>query len=101
LSHEKTDKTVYERLKNILQPPSDAQELTQLHIEDEDTTWFGIEKDVGGQPIFQDHGRYAALMAETKQPGTSVRYPQLVSFVGQTGRNYIIRRTMTAILRCF
>ncbi|KAK5360276.1 hypothetical protein LTS13_010366 [Exophiala xenobiotica] len=85
LPHKKTDKTVYERLKNILQPPSDAQELTQLHIEDEDTTWFGIEKDVGGQPIFQDHGRYAALMAETKQPGTSVRYPQLVSFVGQTG----------------
>lgn len=93
LPHEKTDKTVYERLKAILEPPGNAQELMQLHIEDEDTTWFGIEKDPSSQPIFQDHGRYAALMAETRQPGASVRYPQLVSFVGQTGmRRYCKER---------
>ena len=85
LPHEKVDKQIYERLKAILQPSEDTHVLSQLHIEDEDTTWFGIEKDGSGAPIFQDCGRYAALMAETKQPNSGVRYPQLVSFVGQTG----------------
>ena len=85
LPHERTDRSIYERLKVILDPPEDASELSRLHQEDESTTWFGIEKDQHGQPIFQDHGRYAALMADTKQPNSGLRYPQLVSFVGQTG----------------
>jgi hypothetical protein len=85
LPHEKTDKNIYERLKAILDPPEDVLELSRLHREDESTTWFGIEKDHSGQPIFQDYGRYAALMADTKQPNANMRYPQLVSFVGQTG----------------
>ena len=89
LEHEKTDKGVFERLKLILDPPDDAYELSRLHREDESTTWFGIEKNQSRQPIFQDYGRYAALMADTKQPNASPRYPQLVSFVGQTGRNYL------------
>ena len=86
LPHEKTDKQIYERLKAILEPPEDPEELSRLHVEDGDTAWFGVEKDATGQPIFYDYGRYAALMAETKQPNANVRYPQLVSFVGQTGR---------------
>ena len=85
LPHEKTEKPIYDRLIAIFEPPEDTEELSRLHLEDEDTTWFGIEKDAGGQPIFQDYGRYPALMAETKQPNGGVRYPQLVSFVGQTG----------------
>ena len=86
LPHEKTDKQIYDRLKAILEPPEDIEVLSRLHSEDEDTTWFAIEKDHTGQPIFQDYGRYPALMAETKQPNSGIRYPQLVSFVGQTGR---------------
>ena len=66
-------------------PPESISELSRLHQEDESTTWFGIEKDFNGHPYFQDHGRFAALMADTKQPNAGVRYPQLVSFVGQTG----------------
>ena len=85
LPHEKTDQQVYDRLKSILEPPENKEELSRLHMEDEDTTWFAIEKDVSGQPMFHDYGRYAALMAETKQPNCGLRYPQLVSFVGQTG----------------
>lgn len=86
LPHEKTDKQIYDRLKVILEPPEDTIELSRLHVEDEDTTWFAVEKDSSGQPIFQDYGRYPALMAETKQPNAGIRYPQLVSFVGQTGK---------------
>lgn len=85
LEHEKTNRDVYKRLKTILDPPADSRELGRLHQQDENTTWFGIEKDSSGQPVFQDYGRYAALMADTKQPNSGIRYPQLVSFVGQTG----------------
>ena len=85
LPHEKTDQQIYDRLKAILEPPEYIDELSRLHIEDEDTTWFAVEKDSSGQPMFHDYGRYAALMAETKQPNAGIRYPQLVSFVGQTG----------------
>lgn len=85
LPHEKTDREIYERLQRILDPPESVSELSLLHQEDESTTWFGIEKDLNGPPVFQDHGRFAALMADTRQPNAGVRYPQLVSFVGETG----------------
>lgn len=77
---------IYDLLKPILDPPDSVFELSRLHIEDESTTWFGIEKDPDGSPNFQDHGRFAALMADTKQPSAGARYPQLVSFVGETGK---------------
>ena len=85
LPHEKTDKQIYDRLKVIFEPPEGKEELSRLHIEDEDTTWFAVEKDTCGDPIFQDYGRYSVLITETKQPNAGIRYPQLVSFVGQTG----------------
>jgi hypothetical protein len=92
LPHEKTDMDTYARLKAILDPPEDISVLSRLHQEDETTTWFGIEKDQNNHPIFQDYGRYAALMADTKQPNAGVRYPQLVSFIGQTGKGLFLCR---------
>lgn len=86
MPHEKTNRHIYDRLKTIFEPPEDYQELSRLHIEDEDTTWFGVEKDNSGQPVLKDHGRYQAIMTETKQPRAGIRSPQLVSFVGQTGQ---------------
>ena len=85
LRHEKVQKGIYDRLKAILDPPEDQEELHRLHMEDENTAWFGVEKDSNGKPFFQDYGRYAGMMAETKPPNSGLRYPQLVSFVGQTG----------------
>ena len=87
LAHERTDVEIYERLRRILHPPDNIFELSRLHQEDESTTWFGMEKDSNGVPVFQDHGRFAAIMADTKQPNSGVRYPQLVSFVGETGEH--------------
>ena len=89
LAHERTDVEIYERLQRILDPPSNIFELSRLHQEDERTTWFGIEKDPNGIPVFQDHGRFAAIMADTKQLKFGVRYPQLVSFVGETGEYFL------------
>jgi energy-coupling factor transporter ATP-binding protein EcfA2 len=85
LPHEKGDPTIVKRLKNILTPPTNTEEQQQLHVDDEDTTWFGIARDDANQPIFQDYGRYANIMSDTTSGVHTLRYPQLVSFIGQTG----------------
>ena len=98
LPHEKTDKEIYDRLKVIFEPPEGREELSRLHIADEDTTWFAVEKDTSGQPIFQDYGRYSVILSETKQPNSGIRYPQLVSFVGQTGESSFQVKVVFSIL---
>ncbi len=56
-----------------------------MHLDDEDTTWFGIDRDAQNRPIFQDYGRYATIIANSSTADNQIRYPQLVSFIGQTG----------------
>lgn len=85
LPHEKADPDIVKRLRSILSPPSDHIEQQSLHVEDEDTTWFGVARDSSGHPIFQDSGRYAAIMAGSNTGEHQLRFPELVSFIGQTG----------------
>ncbi|KAH8665171.1 hypothetical protein BGZ60DRAFT_379045 [Tricladium varicosporioides] len=86
LPHEKTDPEVVERLRDTLDNPDRTpEEQEKLHKNDEDTTWFGIGRDEANMPIFQDYGRYAAILAEPQDINRRNRYPQLVSFIGQTG----------------
>lgn len=85
--HERIDRQVVERYRNILESSSNNQEQDALHKEDEDTTWFGIGRNRTDEPIFEDYGRYAALMAESLPPNPMIRYPKLVSFIGQTGKS--------------
>lgn len=85
LPHEKADLRIVKRLKDILTPSADTQEQQSLHLEDKDTTWFGIARDSNKQPIFQDYGRYATIIANSATGEFKVRYPQLISFIGQTG----------------
>lgn len=84
--HEKTDKRVFDRLQKILDPERTPAEQQEQHKSDEDTSWFGIARDSANMPIFQDYGRYAKIMANSTTSRTKVRYPQLVSFIGQTGK---------------
>jgi hypothetical protein len=44
LPHEKANPTIVKRLQDILTPPQEHREQQMLHIEDEDTTWFGIAR---------------------------------------------------------
>ncbi|EMR64244.1 patatin-like serine protein [Eutypa lata UCREL1] len=82
--HEKADPIVVQRLRQILEPNrTEADHQAEL-IEDEDTTWFGFGRDASGNPIFEDHGRFAVIMGECHNTATE-RYPQLVSFIGETG----------------
>jgi predicted RNA-binding Zn-ribbon protein involved in translation (DUF1610 family) len=85
--HEKTDREVVERLRQILEPKRTTEEQEELHRNDEDTTWFGIARDSSGLPVFQDYERYATIMEQSRSAEGTVRYPQLVSFIGQTGKN--------------
>jgi hypothetical protein len=89
LPHEKTDLEVVERLRDTLdRPDRTPEEQQKLHKNDEDTTWFGIARDEANMPIFQDYGRYAAILAEPQEIRRRSRYPQLVSFIGQTGVSF-------------
>lgn len=84
--HEKSDPHVVTRLREILEPSiSDADHDRNLELDD-DTTWFGVVRHASHQPVFQDYGRFAALMSENQSDEAEDRYPQLVSFIGQTGK---------------
>ena len=76
---------VVERYRDILEPSVNAQVQNALHKDDENTTWFGIGRNEADEPIFEDHGRFATLMAQSLSNSPKTRYPQLVSFIGQTG----------------
>ncbi|KAK8217520.1 hypothetical protein M8818_001278 [Zalaria obscura] len=43
-AHQKTSFEVLHRVKSILTPPDNQEELGRLHAEDEDTTWFDAGK---------------------------------------------------------
>ncbi|KAI0888475.1 uncharacterized protein GGS22DRAFT_198203 [Annulohypoxylon maeteangense] len=83
--HEKADPVVIKRLREILEPVRTEAEHEAELIRDRETTWFGFSRDTSGHPIFQDWGRFAAIMNESHSSRIADRYPQLVSFIGETG----------------
>lgn len=91
--HEKTSPAVVRRLKAILHPSRNPEEIQRLHEDDEATKWFGVSRDFTGRPLFQDHGRYAALISSISPIESTPRYPQLVSFIGVTnaGKSTLIK----------
>ncbi|KAK2606241.1 hypothetical protein QQS21_003289 [Conoideocrella luteorostrata] len=83
--HEKSDPHVITRLRGILEPTTSNVDHEKSLELDDDTTWFGVVRDLSQQQVFQDYGRFAALMSESQSEETQDRFPQLVSFIGQTG----------------
>ncbi len=82
--HEKTDPDVAEIVKATLEVNTSDDQQQDLHVEDQDTTWFGIVEE-NGEQTFRDYGRYSDLMACFPRPQEDRCYPGLVSFVGPTG----------------
>lgn len=70
-----------ERMHSILEPPQDAATLKILHKEDQDTRWFGVVKSQ-----FHDFRRYAQLMLDSRPLTGALRYPNLISFIGDTSK---------------
>lgn len=85
IPHEQTDPFVAKKIQNALEVDLTDKEQAMLHIQDDDTSWFGACEDEQDDLVFQDYGRYANLMAENSERQRQMRYPALVSFVGQTG----------------
>lgn len=84
--HEKSDPNVVKTLQEILERKWQPVEHESELIADYDTTWFGVGRGNDNQPVFQDHGRFATLMGENSTDDSGSRYPQLVTFIGQTGQ---------------
>jgi len=82
--HLKANQGRWEKLQEILEPTTDTRQVEALHRDDEETKWFGVRKDRHGRSKFEDTGRYASLMVESGRYGASNRFPQLVSFIGET-----------------
>lgn len=84
--HEKSDPISARKIVEALRSDHSLEHQAMLHTADEDTTWFGTGRDPEtGDTVFQDFGRYSRLMAESSRADLPLRYPALVSFVGQTG----------------
>ena len=91
IPHEKTDPNIATKIRSILEPDANQR---QAHEDDEATTWFGVATDESDDYIFQDYGRYSTLMADVadwnrRRSDPKIRFPSLVSFVGQTGMIYL------------
>lgn len=94
VTHKQVGINVIRRYHSSLNPSKSPDVLRRLHEDDEKTKWFGVTRETSGQTLFEDHGRYAALMSETAQIGDAAkRYPQLVSFIGVTnaGKSTLIK----------
>lgn len=84
--HEKTSYYIAQKIQAVLEPRITDEERRELHKKDENTTWFGVVRNEQDEIIFQDCGRYAALMASCSSRRKGRQHPGLVSFVGQTGK---------------
>ncbi|THV63889.1 hypothetical protein D6D28_10317 [Aureobasidium pullulans] len=93
ISHEKTPRSLAQKMHPVFFPDFDEDELEELHCKDFIASWFGVHREDSGCPLLRDYGRFEGLMASTRQLAQenhsyldpSARYPSFVSFVGQTG----------------
>ncbi|TGJ87061.1 hypothetical protein E0Z10_g1710 [Xylaria hypoxylon] len=93
IPHEQVSPNVVERVDACVAGPENEVEEREQHENDQDTTWFGLDRDLGGDPVLSEYRRYAAIMMANAAEISTVQYPALVSFVGQTnaGKSTLIR----------
>ena len=89
------NKEAVDRLRVIFSPPSDPEEQRKLHETDAEAKWFGVTRNTTGPPVLHDYGRYSTIMRESSTGEYSERWPQLVSFVGQTGKYFISKSCLS------
>ena len=87
IPHQKVDPTIKEKMIESMAEPVDKSDETRQHNEDEDTTWFALDKDDSGEPILSEYRRYASIMMDCVQAAEGPRHPRLVSFIGETGES--------------
>lgn len=84
--HGKSKPEVVRMIKFSMSEPQDEGDERQQHIKDENSIWFGLSQDDGGDPALADYRRYASIMMENAGETSSPRFPGLVSFIGPTSK---------------
>ena len=84
--HERSDPGITKRLQEILTPATDIDTQKHLHWEDSETTWLRYFREPLQEPELQEDARYKKLMQDSFTSEWTERWPQLVSFIGQTGK---------------
>jgi hypothetical protein len=82
---ENDDEEVVQRLRKIFGQPT-QEEQSDRHGGDIDTTWFGVDKDAT-QFFLHSSNRLVEVLHESHTGEFTERFPQFVSFVGQTGKS--------------
>lgn len=98
LAHEKTDPNVAKKIGNVLGPPLEEDQQEESHLDDIDTTWFGVTHEGHERLLLQEYDRFGDLIRRVKDLRLGARsplstgseceealYPGVVSFIGQTG----------------
>ena len=85
--HEKSDPAVTTRLQGILTPATDDKIQKKLHMDDSDTIWLRYTRMLRQDPEVHEYGRYKKLIQDSFTSEWRERWPQLVSFIGQTGKS--------------
>lgn len=83
--HERTDPDLVVKILSIIEPTTNEEEQQQMHLDDDNTSWFGVSADSAGELYFHDWGRYEEFLAQSRAGGRDVQFPGLISFVGPTG----------------
>ncbi|KAI0514604.1 hypothetical protein F5B22DRAFT_610121 [Xylaria bambusicola] len=93
IPHERVNPEIVKRVDACVTGPVNEQEEREQHEDDQDTTWFGLDRDSGGDPVLSEYRRYASIMMTSTTERSTIQYPGLVSFVGQTnaGKSTLIR----------
>lgn len=73
-----------QRLKQTFGDPS-PEEQSARHVKDLNTTWFGVLKEANQGLSLHYNTRLVDIMQDSRSGEYEDRFPQLVSFVGQTG----------------
>lgn len=85
IPHQRVDPRIKEKMTESMAEPVDQDDERRQHEGDEDTKWFALDKDDGGEPILAEYRRYASIMMDSSEGTAGSRYPRLVSFIGETG----------------
>ena len=85
--HERSDPGMTKRLQEILTPATNLDTQKKLHLQDSETTWLSYVRPPLQEPELQEYPRYKKLMQDSFTSEWTERWPQLVSFIGQTGKN--------------
>lgn len=81
--HQKTDLRIRDILHSILHPV-EMKEQDDIHWRDYNSKWFGVSSE-GEVASLSTTNRYRELTMDADCEPSFLRYPSLISFIGETG----------------